>query len=372
MAISALLLIEAVRDQLDDQGGDTGAPSAGYYARWQEDDTGCLWKNTDLVRYLNQTLRELGQRQPIKDGGTRYPVVLQAGQRHYELPAEVVRIESAVRTSDGEPLVKTTLGEMQAITCWNRLQRDTLGVDWRTEIGLPTHYLLDEQQGFLTVYPTPAEGYLDTLRLTVWRTYRSELDWANLAHESLVGAPLLTASGWTVGSGWTELPTGVFTHSSGTATLTHAATIVSGTTYRLTYTISERTAGSLAVTCGGQTLTGLTVAGETEFPAVSSGGLTVTPTTDFDGVVELSLVATASLTLIDDVPDHYFDALLAGICARAYRKRDADTYAPKLVAEFEAEFDRRVGPPRSFLNLDADARWADMPGDITPRTYFAR
>lgn len=265
MAISALLLLEAIRDQLDDHGGDTGTPSAGYYAYWQESDAGCLWKNAELVRYLNQTLRELGQRQPIKDGVNNYRQRLRAGQRHYELEPEIVRIDAVTRDSDGEPLVKTTLGEMQAVTRWNVHQRDTLGVNWRTETGWPTHYLLDEQQGMLTVYPAPATNFEDTLRLTVWRTYVDEVTWASIAH--------------------TNSPT----------------------------------AG-----------------------------------------------------LISEVPDHYFDALVAGVCARAYRKRDADAYAPKLVAEFEAEFDRRVGPPRSFLNLDADARWADMPGDITPRTYFAR
>lgn len=265
MALSALALIEAIRDQLDDHGGDTGTPSAGYYAYWQESDAGCGWKNTELVRYLNQTLRELGQRQPIKDRSTDYALSLRAGQRHYELPTEIVRIECVTRNSDGEPLVKVTLGEMQAVTRWNRHQRDTLDADWRTETGWPTHYLLDEQQGMLTVYPTPVLNFVDTLRLTVWRTFVDEVTWASIA------------------------------------------------------TTSSPTAGE-----------------------------------------------------ISDVPDHYFDALVAGVCARAYRKRDADTYAPKLAAECEAEFDRRVGPPRSFLNLDADARWADMPGDITPRTYFAR
>ena len=75
---------------------------------------------------------------------------------------------------------------------------------------------------------------------------------------------------------------------------------------------------------------------------------------------------------LEEVPEHYFEILVTGICARAYRKRDADTYAPKLAAECQAEFDRRVGVPMSLSNFDAEARWADMPGDLTPRTYFAR
>ena len=253
-------LMQAIRERLEDVGGDGG----GLHP-WEIDDTGCLWKNAELVRYLNQILRELGQRHPIQDGGNNYPMPLRVGQRHYELPTEIVRIEAVTRDSDGEALVKTTLGEMQAVTRWNRHQRDLRGADWRAETGWPTHYLLDEQFGMLTVYPAPALSFQDTLRLTVRRTYTEDVRWDSSAH---------TAS---------------------------------------------------------------TTAGE-----------------------------------IAEVPDHYFDALLAGVCARAYRKRDADTYSPRLAAEYDAEFDRRVGPPRSFLNLDTEARWADMPGDITPRTYFAR
>lgn len=249
-------LMQAIRERLEDVGGDGG----GLHP-WEIDDTGCLWKNAELVRYLNQILRELGQRQPIRDGGNSYPMPLRVGQRHYELPTEIVRIEAVTRDSDGEALVKTTLGEMQAVTRWNRHQRDLRGADWRAETGWPTHYLLDEQFGMLTVYPAPAPSFQDTLRLTVRRTYTEDVRWDSSAH----------------------------------------------------------TASDIA-----------------------------------------------------EVPDHYFDALLAGVCARAYRKRDADTYSPRLAAEYDAEFDRRVGPPRSFLNLETDARWADMPGDITPRTYFAR
>ncbi len=263
MAIQALALIEAVRTQLDDQGGNVGPPSAGYYARWQEDDRACLWSNLELVSYLNQTLRELGQRRPLKDR-SNYPLSLVAGTRLYELEPEIVRIDALTRASDGNPLVKVTVAEMQTVTRWNPHQRDRLSPDWRAKTGWPTHYLLDEQQGYLTVYPTPVAGQVDTLYRQVWRTYTDEIRWTTLSHEATPSAELA------------------------------------------------------------------------------------------------------------EVPDHYFEILVAGMCARAYRKRDADTAAPQLAAEFEAEFNRRAGSPVSLLNLDADARWADMPGDITPRTYFSR
>lgn len=268
MTIAALALLEAVRDQLDDHGGDTGTPSAGYYAYWQESDAGCLWKNAELTRYLNQTLRELGQRQPVLEGSTDYQIQMVAGIRQYELPYEIVRIRAVHRTSDGAALLKVTLAEMHRgqEAAWRDREAlpVTLDQDWRSETGWPTHYLLDEQIGYLSVYPTPVAGKVDVLQLAVSRTYLVPVIWANLAREA-------------------------------------------------------------------------------------------TP-----------------LTPLDDVPDHYFDALLAGVCARAYRKRDADTFAPKLAAEFEAEFNRRVGPPLSLAHLEADWRWADTPGDTLPRIFFAR
>ncbi len=263
MTILALTLLEAIRDQLDDTGGDRPVIT-DYYAAWQADDGPCLWKNRELVRLLNLTLRELGQRRPIKDSSTDYDLGLIAGERHYELLPEIVRLESVTRASDGEPLVKTTVAEMQAVARWHRHQREWLRTDWRTETGWPTHYLLDEQRGYLTVYPTPVAGAADTLRCVVWRTYINEVAWDDLADE--------------------------------------------------------------------------------ETPAIA----------------------------ISEVPDHYFDALLAGVCARAYRKRDSDTYAPQLAAQHEAEFTLRVGPSMSLHQLDAEARWANCPGHSTPRTFLAR
>ena len=375
MAVYALEVIEAARQRLDDEGGNTGSAPAGYYAYWQYDDSGCLWQNRELTRYLNQTLRDLGQRQPILDDDhSRYTLVLVNAARQYALPAEVVRIESITRASDGEPLVKATVADLQGVAQWHRHQREYRYEDWRSTDApdYPTHYLLDERQGYLTVYPTPTTAYLDSLYLLVRRTFLTEVDWDDLDQQSTTGAELLTTSGWTVGSGWAESPDDTFTHSSGTATLTHSASIAASTTYRLTVTVSGRTAGRCTLALGGQTVTGLTASGTLELTATSTAAFTVTPSTDFNGAMTFSLVAVTALTAIDDVPDHYFDALVAGVCARAYRKRDADTFAPQLAAECEAEFTRFAGPPRSFLHQEADARWADLPDVITPRTYLAR
>lgn len=262
MAIKALELIEAIRWRLDDTGGDTGAPSLGYYARWQEDDSGCLWTNRELVLYLNQALRDLSNRAPLKDSEGR-DIPLSGAIRSYPLDEDIVRVESVTRKSDGQPLVKTTVAEMQTVTRWNRLQREMRTADWRMDTGWPTHYLTDEQARCLTVYPMPDADHRDALKLVVWKFYPVAPAWAALRTESK--------------------------------------------------------------------------------PA----------------------------TELDSVADDLEEALMAGVCARAYRKRDADTYSPQLAKQFDAEFTALVGPSLSQRQLDAESRWGDVPGDLVPRTYFA-
>lgn len=262
--MKALSLLESVRWRLDDTGGDTGLPSAGYYARWQEDDGNLLWQNAELSSYLRQTLADLGRRFPRKEGTDRQ-IMLLAGFRFYDLDSDIVRIAAVTRKSDGRALVKVTTGDMQPVTRWNLHQRDSFSAeDWRSETGLPTHYLLSEQQGAISVYPKPDADHLDTLLLEVWSLYPDPPAWAQLASEASPSAEL------------------------------------------------------------------------------------------------------------ESVPDAFEEALIAGVCARAYRKRDADTYAPQLVQQFEAEFAARVGPLLSYRQMEAEACWADTPGDITPRTFFAR
>lgn len=263
MAIKALELLEAIRWRLDDMGGDTGPTPAGYYARWQADDSGCLWKNRELVLYLAQTVREINARAPIKDG-TWQTLSLAPGQRHYELDTDVLRVATVTRASDGNPLIKTTVPEMEHVTAWHRHQREVLAQDWRAKTGWPTHYLLDEQQGHLTVYPAPVADFVDTLRLTVWTGYLPPPTWTQLSQDA---AP-------------------------------------------------SRTLG--------------------------------------------------------DIPDGMDEALIAGVCARAYRKRDADTKDDALVRRYEAEFTALVGPPLSQRQLDAEARWTGTPLTVEPNTYFAR
>jgi hypothetical protein len=104
-----------------------------------------------------------------------------------------------------------------------------------------------------------------------------------------LGSELLSASGWT-STGWTgDYATG-FTHSTGNTTaLTNTLAAVNGTYYQILATVTNRTAGSFTITFGGVTSGSFFGTGQTNPLTISTGTLSVTPTSDFNGTVILSV-----------------------------------------------------------------------------------
>jgi len=98
----------------------------------------------------------------------------------------------------------------------------------------------------------------------------------------------------TTGSGtnWTgtSFATG-YTHTVGsTANLTDSSVAVIGTTYRVGVTITGRTAGSITIVYGGETyISGRTTSIILARQAITTAGLVVTPTSDFDGTVVFTI-----------------------------------------------------------------------------------
>ena len=98
-----------------------------------------------------------------------------------------------------------------------------------------------------------------------------------------------TGTNWALAGGATNLNVGGYTHTVGsTIALTTALAAVAGTYYQITYTITGRTAGSITIAYGG-TSTSASASGNTGPLASSTSVLTITPTTDFDGTVVLSI-----------------------------------------------------------------------------------
>jgi hypothetical protein len=97
-----------------------------------------------------------------------------------------------------------------------------------------------------------------------------------------------TGTNWTLAG--TNLNVGGYTHTTGSVVpLTTALAAVNGTYYQIAYTITGRTTGSITINYGGTSTSGITATGATGPLASSTAVLTITPTTDFNGTVVLSI-----------------------------------------------------------------------------------
>lgn len=130
---------------------------------------------------------------------------------------------------------------------------------------------------------------------------------------AVVGPNLLTnpsfdtdLSGWTVGANWAWNAAGAAKHTAGsTAALSQAVTLVAGETYRINWTMSGRTAGSVTFALGANVTGGITsVSSSTSLAApAASTTFTITPTTDFDGLIEVTGVNLLNPTVASIATD---------------------------------------------------------------------
>ena len=175
MSLYLLDLIESVRERLDDKGGDTGTVPAGYYAYWQYSDSGCLWKNTELVRYLKRALRDVAVRAPVQEEGITADILgelcrlsVTANNPEVEVPSHVQTLEQVRLVSSGLLLPRTTSA---------RLDAEFGSYDWASEIGTPDRYL-EPRAGYLRLYPIPDAA--DEIRLIVRRGFLTDFEWADV------------------------------------------------------------------------------------------------------------------------------------------------------------------------------------------------
>lgn len=110
-----------------------------------------------------------------------------------------------------------------------------------------------------------------------------------LSAEKVVNGQFISSAGWTLGTGWTFDSTNEeMDHSSGTAALEQNVNAASGKTYRVTFTVRNRTAGTLTPSIGGVNGTAVST-NETftqDIVSTGTGNLKFTPTTDFNGSVD--------------------------------------------------------------------------------------
>ena len=110
------------------------------------------------------------------------------------------------------------------------------------------------------------------------------------AYESApLGAELLSASGWT-STDWTGAFASGWDHTTGNTTaLLNSLAAVTNNFYQITYTVTGRTAGTFTITFGEQTSAAISATGAWGPRATSTGTLSITPTTNFDGAIVISI-----------------------------------------------------------------------------------
>jgi hypothetical protein len=174
--MTLLELVDDFRLRTDDLGGDTGTVPVGFTYYWEYNDAGPLWKNREIVNYLNWAHREIAMRRPYRDSTTAAicTITVADGTTAYALDNRILSIEEVVLASTGKSLQKTTVRDLRQ---WAVGALNPTGIDaWKTTTGTPQYYCEDAEPGKITLVPVPLID--DALLLTVYRLPLEPFDWA--------------------------------------------------------------------------------------------------------------------------------------------------------------------------------------------------
>lgn len=135
-------------------------------------------------------------------------------------------------------------------------------------------------------------------KITKRRVYRTAVGGAIYYYDGNV--EFLLSTGWT-STGWTGSFSAGWTHTTGNVTaLSQSKAAVDTTPYFITYTVTGRTAGTFVITFGGKTSAAISASGVWEPTASSTANLVITPSTDFDGKIVISINDTTFTSIRAD------------------------------------------------------------------------
>lgn len=149
--MTLLQLMAAARSRLDDVGGDTGTPGSGDTYYWQTSDAGCLWKNAELIDWLNEAEGEAARRAYLLTSAFSISVV--ANTSSYALDSTLWMIDRVRLNTAGTRLERTTRADL-----------DDSRSNWEAATGTPRLFFAIGAN--LTLYPTPIAA--DTLKVSGW------------------------------------------------------------------------------------------------------------------------------------------------------------------------------------------------------------
>ena len=109
-------------------------------------------------------------------------------------------------------------------------------------------------------------------------------------------AEFLGSSGWT-STDWTGSFAAGWTHTTGNTTVLSSSTAaVAGVKYQIAFTVTGMTAGTFTVSFGGTTFAGYNATNAIGPTATSTAGLQITPTTDFNGTIVISIKSITAMS----------------------------------------------------------------------------
>ena len=125
---------------------------------------------------------------------------------------------------------------------------------------------------------------------------RVDIQGTSASQGGQIGAELMTTGS---GTNWTGTSFALgYTHTTGSiVALTSAVSVASASYYQVSYTITGRSAGTVNVSVGGVTSGAVSVSGSLAQSVTSATAVTVTPTTDFDGAIVLTVKRITASTM---------------------------------------------------------------------------
>ena len=177
-ALVPLDLLNDVRERLDDVKTHSGPPPSGTTYRWEAYDNDLLWRNSELITYLNNAILEIGLRNPVEDdtSGDIVEIELIPGTQQYEYHSCILAIDNISLRSQSYPLHKTTQRAWEKYhNARARVFPMAPGVPESLSYGSPISYYEDSRKRQLVLDVIPAAT--DHLDLSVRRLFLGQACW---------------------------------------------------------------------------------------------------------------------------------------------------------------------------------------------------
>lgn len=150
------------KSMLDDTGGVGVAWET--LSEGDIDSAQLRWSNEELTRFINEAVkRAIRSSLLIVKSESAFDLTIVAGTADYAIDPRIIRLKFAESAATGRRLIPGEIEDFISIQ------------SWRTRTGTPTHYIVDESDNTIKLYPVPIDG--DTINLTYNRLPLAELSW---------------------------------------------------------------------------------------------------------------------------------------------------------------------------------------------------